>query len=42
MSEVFPHVYMFPAVESENVVFVGTKSAEPFNFTRAPQRGRIS
>ena len=35
MSEVFPHVYMFPAVESQNVVFVATKSAEPFNYTRA-------
>jgi spermidine synthase len=35
MIEVFPHVYMFPAVESQNVVFVATKSAEPFNYTRA-------
>jgi spermidine synthase len=35
MSEVFPHVYMFPAVESENVVFIATKSAEPFNYVRA-------
>ena len=35
MSEVFPHVYIFPAVESQNVVFVATKSAEPFNYTRA-------
>lgn len=35
MSEVFPHVYMFPAVESQNIVFVATKSAEPFNYTRA-------
>lgn len=35
MSEVFPHVYMFPAVESQNVVFVATKSAEPFNYVRA-------
>jgi hypothetical protein len=35
MSEVFPHVYMFPAVESRNVVFVATKSAEPFNYARA-------
>ena len=35
MSEVFPHVYMFPAAESENVVFVATKSQEPFNYTRA-------
>jgi len=35
MSEVFPHVYMFPAVESQNIVFVATKSAEPFNYVRA-------
>ena len=35
MSEVFPHVYMFPAVESQNIVFVATKSVEPFNYTRA-------
>ena len=35
MSEVFPHVYMFPAVESQNVVFVATKTAEPMNYTRA-------
>jgi spermidine synthase len=35
MSEVFPHVFMFPAVESQNVVFVATKSAEPFNYVRA-------
>ncbi len=35
LSEVFPRVYMFPAVESQNVVFVATKSAEPFNYARA-------
>jgi spermidine synthase len=35
MSEVFPHVYLFPAVESRNVVFVATKSAEPMNYVRA-------
>ncbi len=35
LSEIFPHVYMFPAVESRNIVFVATKSAEPFNYTRA-------
>ncbi|HUZ07148.1 MAG TPA: fused MFS/spermidine synthase [Candidatus Paceibacterota bacterium] len=35
LSAVFPQVYMFPAVESQNVVFVATKSAEPFNYTRA-------
>jgi len=35
LSEVFPRVYMFPAVESQNIVFVATKSAEPFDYTRA-------
>lgn len=35
MSEVFPHVYMFPAVESQNIVFVATKSPESFNYVRA-------
>jgi spermidine synthase len=35
LSAVFPRVYMFPAVESQNVVFVATKSSEPFNYTRA-------
>jgi spermidine synthase len=35
MSEVFPRVYMFPAVESQNIVFVATKSAERFNYVRA-------
>jgi len=35
LSEVFPHVYMFPAAESQNVVFVATKTAEPMNYTRA-------
>ena len=29
MSEVFPHVYMFPADTSQNIVFVCTKSDEP-------------
>ena len=35
LSEVFPHVYMFPAVESENIVFVATKSEEPMTYNRA-------
>jgi spermidine synthase len=35
LSAVFPRGYMFPAVESQNVVFVATKSSEPFNYTRA-------
>jgi spermidine synthase len=40
LSEVFPHVYMFPAVESQNVVFVATKSAEPFTAARAEQEAQ--
>jgi spermidine synthase len=40
LSEVFPRVYMFPAVESQNVVFVATKSAEPFNAARVEQEAR--
>ena len=39
LSEVFPRVYMFPAVESQNVVFVATKSAEPFTSTRVAAGG---
>ena len=35
LSEVFPRVYMFPAVESQNIVFVATKSAEPLTYMRA-------
>jgi spermidine synthase len=40
LSEVFPHVYMFPAVETQNVVFVATKSAEPFTYARAEQEAQ--
>lgn len=40
LSEVFPRVYMFPAVESQNVVFVATKSAEPFTYAHAEQEAR--
>jgi spermidine synthase len=40
LREVFPRVYMFPAVESQNVVFVATKSAEPFNSSRAATEAR--
>ncbi|HEY5043559.1 MAG TPA: fused MFS/spermidine synthase [Verrucomicrobiae bacterium] len=40
MSAVFPHVYMFPAVESQNVVFVATKSDEPFTYARAEQESQ--
>ena len=34
MKEVFPQVYLFPANESQNVVFVATKMAEPFDAAR--------
>jgi len=40
LSEVFPRVYMFPAVESQNVVFVATKSAAPFTAARVEQEAR--
>jgi spermidine synthase len=40
MGEVFPRVYMFPAVESENVVFVATKSTEPYDFASATVAAR--
>lgn len=40
MSQVFPHVYLFPAEESENVVFVATKSAELFTAARAAQEAQ--
>jgi spermidine synthase len=40
MSEVFPHVYMFPAVETQNIVFVATKSDDPFTFARAMEEAR--
>ena len=34
MATVFPHVYLFPATESQNVVMIGTKSRELFNAAR--------
>ena len=40
LSEVFPRVYMFPAVESQNIVFVATKSAEPFTYIHAEQEAQ--
>jgi spermidine synthase len=40
LSEVFPRVYMFPAVETQNVVFIATKSAEPFTAARAEQEAQ--
>ena len=40
MGEVFPHVYLFPAVESENIVFVAPKSPEAFTFQSATAEAR--
>lgn len=40
LSAVFPRVYMFPAVESQNVVFVATKSAEPLTYARAEREAQ--
>jgi spermidine synthase len=40
LNEVFPCVYLFPAEESQNVVFVATKTAERFTSTRAEQEAR--
>jgi spermidine synthase len=34
MKDVFPQVYLFPAVESQNVVMIATKSAERFDAAR--------
>jgi spermidine synthase len=39
MKEVFPQVYLFPASESLNVVFVGTKSAAVFDAARVTREG---
>jgi spermidine synthase len=40
LKEVFPNVYMFPAEESQNVVFVATKSAERYTRVRAQQEAQ--
>jgi spermidine synthase len=39
MKEVFPQVYLFPANESQNVVFLATKSAEAFDAGRVQRQG---
>lgn len=39
MKEVFPQVYMFPAIESQNVVFIATKSSEPYTWFKVEQEG---
>jgi spermidine synthase len=40
MKEVFPQVYLFPAEESRNVVFIATKSHEPATWSQVQQEGR--
>jgi len=39
IKDVFPQVYLFPARESQNVVFVATKLAEPFDAARVRREG---
>jgi hypothetical protein len=39
MKESFPQVYLFPAVESQNVVLVATKNAERFDSARVLREG---
>jgi len=39
MKEVFPQVYLFPALESQNVVFIATKSPEPFDSFKVAEQG---
>jgi spermidine synthase len=38
MKEVFPHVYLFPAGETLNVVLIGVKSEEPLSVSELQQR----
>jgi spermidine synthase len=40
LKDVFPNVYMFPAQESQNIVFVATKSAERYTAARAEQEAQ--
>ena len=39
MKEIFPHVYLFPAKQSQNIVLVATRSVERFDAARVQQRG---
>jgi spermidine synthase len=39
MKEVFPQVYMFPANESQNIVFIATKSREFFTWDKVQLAG---
>jgi spermidine synthase len=40
LQEVFPHVYVFPATESRNVVLIATRSSEPFDQARVQREGQ--
>jgi spermidine synthase len=40
LNAVFPKVYMYPAVGSQNIVFIATKSSEPFTFARQMSEAR--
>jgi spermidine synthase len=40
MKEVFPQVYLFPALETHNVVFIATKSHERFTWARLQEEGK--
>ena len=40
MASVFPQVYLFPAEESQNVVFICTKSKERYDAARVQQEGQ--
>jgi spermidine synthase len=39
MKSVFPQVYLFPADESENIVFIATKSKQPATWSQVQQDG---
>jgi spermidine synthase len=41
LKDVFPQVYSFPARDTQNVVLVATRSAEPFDTTRVRWRGAM-
>ena len=38
MKSAFPQVYLFPAKESQNVVIIGTRSAEKFSYVTIQER----
>jgi spermidine synthase len=39
MKEVFPEVYLFPANESQNVVFIATRSPEHYSWFKVEEQG---